>query len=316
MAYQTGTAANIADLLSKLAEFAVKLNWTIQKNSTNVLYLSNADGYWALEFKDDMLFVIASTGVDKNRDCFNQPGASCNNSYLKTKTRTSHLQNGKFVSYDFFGTAQYLHVCVQYQAERFRHFGFGTLNKEGQYTGGQYVFGTTVNNSTYNRPRLNDYHTFGMSSGDNSYGPAVRADKIGGDTRAPWYFCADSRYEYALSSSETGCYMLTNGRADDREHHPERMLLTHSQSKFGQLAMPVPNAVIAQCKDNLFRRLGTVPDRYECKIVGIVPRQKLQINGETWMFVPSAQYQPASTSIAAEGSENSGEYGVAYRIIE
>ena len=34
------------------------------------------------------------------------------------------------------------------------------------------------------------------------------------------------------------------------------------------------------------------------------------------MFVPSAQYQPASTSIAAEGSENSGEYGVAYRIIE
>ena len=188
-------------------------------------------------------------------------------------------------------------MCSSDLAERFRHFGFGTLNKEGQYTGGQYVFGTTVNNSTYNRPRLNDYHTFGMSSGDNSYGPAVRADKIGGDTRAPWYFCADSRYEYALPSSETGCYMLTNGRADDREHNPDRMLLTHSQSKFGQLAMPVPNAVIAQCKDNLFRRLGTVPDRYECKIVGIVPRQKLQINGETWMFVPSAQYSVDRKSV-------------------
>ena len=63
MAYQTGTATNVTDLLSKLAEFAVNLNWTIQKNSTNVLYLSNADGYWALEFKDDMLFVIASTGL-------------------------------------------------------------------------------------------------------------------------------------------------------------------------------------------------------------------------------------------------------------
>ncbi|WP_109078916.1 hypothetical protein [Aggregatibacter kilianii] len=316
MAYQTGTATNVADLLGKLAEFAAPLNWVIQKNAENALYLSNADGYWALEFKDNMLFVIAGTGVDKNRDCFNQPGASCNNSYRKTKTRTSHLQNGNFVSYDFFGTAQYLHVCVQYQAERFRHFGLGTLNKEGQYTGGQYALGTTINNSSYDRPRLNSRHTFGMSSGDDDYGPVVRADNIGGDTRTPWYFCADSRYEYSLSGSETGCYMLTNGRTDDHAHSPDRMLLTHSQSKFGQLAIPVPNAAIAQCKDNLFRRLGTVPDRYECKIVGIVPRQKLQINGETWMFIPSAQYQSAATTIAAEGNDNSGEYGVAYRIIE
>jgi hypothetical protein len=318
MAYQTGTATNVADLLSKLAEFAVKLNWTIQKNSTNVLYLSNAEGYWALEFKDKMLFVIASTGVDKNRDCFNQPGASCNNTYSKVKTRVSHLDSGKFVSYDFFGTAQYLHVCVQYQAAKFRHFGLGTLNKEGQYTGGQYAFGTTLYESGYERRKLDSSRTtLGMADGYNEYGPVVRADNLAGDTRSPWYFQADGRYQYdTLNNKEHGCYMLTNGSVFNYTHHPESMLLKQSQSKFGQLVIPVANTPIAHCIDNLFRRLGTIPDRFESLLVGIAPRQKIQINGDTWIFIPGAQYQAGNPSQAPDGDDNSGEYGVAYRIIE
>ena len=50
--------------------------------------------------------------------------------------------------------------------------------------------------------------------------------------------------------------MLTNGRADNAQHHPECLLLVNSQSKFGNMLLPVPNAPIAHCKDNLFRRLG------------------------------------------------------------
>lgn len=318
MAYQTGTVTNVTELLKKLAEFAVTQNWTINKNENNVLYLSNSDGYWALEFKNKMLFVIACTGIDKNRDCFNQPGASCNNSYSKVKTQVSHLDAGKFVSYDFFGTAQYLHVCVQYQSERFRHFGFGTLNKEGQYTGGQYAFGTTFYESGYNRETLGSSNTtLGMAEGNNAYGPVVRADNLAGDTRTPWYFQADGRYQYNnLDKTEFGCYMLTNGSIFNYKHHPDSMLLTQSQSKFGQLVLPVANAPIAHCIDNLFRRLGTIPDRFECRLVGIIPRQKLQINGDTWLFVPGAQYQAGNPDRTPTDNDNSGEYGVAYRIVE
>ena len=110
--------------------------------------------------------------------------------------------------------------------------------------------------------------------------------------------------------------MLTNGRADNAQHHPECLLLINSQSKFGNMLLPVPNAPIAHCKDNLFRRLGTVPDRYECRMRGVIPRQILTINDERWMIVPAAQYQPANVDLAPEGEEYSGEYGVAYRIIE
>lgn len=317
MAYQTGTADNTADLLNKLKGFASAQGWSINKSQDNLLYLRQGANYWALEVQDDNLYVIACTGFNDKKDCFEQPGASCQNSLHETKTCVTHLNAGAFVSYDFFGNAQYLHVCVQYTRGRFRHFGIGTLNKEGDYTGGQYAFGTYIAEG-YERRRNNASHVYGMSSGSRSSGAVVRADKLAKDTRTPWYFVGYNYNEdYTnLDNNERGCYMLTNGRADNAQHHPECLLLINSQSKFGNMLLPVPNAPIAHCKDNLFRRLGTVPDRYECRMRGVIPRQILTINDERWMIVPAAQYQPANVDLAPDGEEFSGEYGVAYRIIE
>lgn len=317
MAYQTGTADNTADLLDKLKGFASAQGWSINKSKNNLLYLRQGANYWALEVQEDKLYVIACTGFDDKKDCFEQPGASCQNSRHETKTCVTHLNAGAFVSYDFFGNAQYLHVCVQYTRGRFRHFGIGTLNKEGDYTGGQYAFGTFIAEGRERRWN-HASHVFGMSSGSLTDGAVVRADKLAKDTRTPWYFVGYNHSEdYAsLEPNERGCYMLTNGRADNAQHHPECLLLINSQSKFGNMLLPVPNAPIAHCKDNLFRRLGTVPDRYECRMRGVIPRQILTINDERWMIVPAAQYQPANVDLAPDGEEFSGEYGVAYRIIE
>ncbi len=115
------------------SDFAQAQSWTINKHNTTQLYLSNTDGYWALEFKNNFLFTIACTGFDNSRDAFNQPGSSSNaqSAYREIKTATTHLENGNFVSYDFFGTNQYLHVVVQIEAERFRHFGIGECTMNG-----------------------------------------------------------------------------------------------------------------------------------------------------------------------------------------
>lgn len=317
MAYQTGTAKNVADLLTKLSDFAESLGWSINKHTTTALFINNTDGYWAIEFKDNLLFTIAATGYDSTRDCFNQPGSSSVNSYANVKTCTSQLGTGDYVSYDFFGTSQYLHICIQIKNEVFRHFGVGTLNKEGDYTGGQYAFGTYIDTSSYDIGKLNDSHAFGFSTGRRSYGPVLRADSIGGSSATPWYFVNSTIERYDnLNKKEFGRYMLTNGRADGYDLHPDTRLLVFSQSKFGQAVIPVPNAPIAHCEDGLFRRLGTLPDRYQCRLNGIHPRQKLEINGETWMFIPSAKYQQDNPSKSADESDNSGEYGVAYRIVE
>lgn len=318
MAYQTGTASDIGHLLEKLADFARPLGWTINKLTPTALYLNNTAGFWAIEFKDRMLFVIPASGVDLSRDCFNQPQAACNHTYQTIKTMTSHLDKGNYAGYDFFGTADYLHVVVQYEGNKFRHFGLGTLVKEGDYVGGQYGYGTYIYHSSYYRRRQNGYHVLGFSGGTADYQALVRADGLAGESRSPWYLSALDKYNYAeISDSEKGRYLLTLGRSlfsADYCMHPDSMLVKFSQSKFGQKLMPVPHCLIAHCKDGLFRRLGILPDRYECQMKGISPRQRFSLNGEKWMVIPAAQYQ--DNEVAEEDQDNSGYQAVAYRIVE
>ncbi|HDR0690401.1 TPA: hypothetical protein QBZ75_000886 [Pasteurella multocida] len=320
MAYQTGSVASVEILLEKLKEFAQAQNWQINKNNATQLYLSNKDGYWAFEFKNSFLFTIACTGFDGNRDAFNQPGSSVDErpDYSQIKTTTTHLENGKFVSYDFFGTSQYLHIVVQIEAQRFRHFGIGTLIKEGDYTGGQYAFGTYLSKGDENYN--SGYHNFGFSSGYNNFGAVVRADGLAGETKSPWYFSPYRGWISDLNENGFGKYLITLGRAAmyDTAYtiHPEQRLVIHSQSKFGQLLIPCPHSLIAHCRDGVFRRLGILPDRYECTMNGIPPRQILTISGERWMIIPAAHFDARNIREIEKGSDNSGIQGVAYRIVE
>ena len=140
MAYQTGNAATIQVLLGKLADFANGLQWKIKKHTETQLYLSNSreDSHWAIEFLSNNVYTIPCTHFDLEKSAIAQPGSPCieNNAYQKVYTRTTELQNGQFVSYDFFGTSEYLHIVVEIEAERFRHFGIGNLLKEIEFTGG------------------------------------------------------------------------------------------------------------------------------------------------------------------------------------
>ncbi|HHE3721135.1 TPA: hypothetical protein ACPDTN_002247 [Pasteurella multocida] len=320
MAYQTGTATSVAILLEKLKDFAQAQSWTINKHTATQLFLKNNEGYWALEFKDKLLFTIACTGFDNSRDVFNQPGSSANAQFAfrEVKTATSHLENGNFVSYDFFGTSQYLHVVVQIEAERFRHFGIGTLHKEGEYTGGQYAFGTYMDKGY---EKYNNYdHNFGFSAGATRFLPVLRADGLAGETKSPWYFCPFDTWVEDTAEKDFGKALLTLGRATmyatERTSHPDLDLVKWSQSKFGQMLIPCPHSLIAHCKDGVLRRLGILPDRYECTMNGIAPRQILTMLGERWMIVPSARYDHRIKYELENGLDNSGVQGVAYRIVE
>ena len=208
---------------------------------------------------------------------------------------------------------------MQIQAERFRHFGVGTLDKEGDYIGGQYTYGTFITD-VYGYYQSDD-HAYGFSNGATGYQAVVRADGIGGDTKSPWYFAPTSVTDFGnVSKSEYGRYLLSLGRAsmsrDSGTYHPDKLLVRYSQSKFGQTLIPCPHSLIAHGIDGVFRRLGILPDRYECTMRGIQPRQILEIAGERWMIVPSAQYDDRNASSIEEGKNNSGIQGVAYKIVE
>ncbi|OOF65123.1 hypothetical protein [Rodentibacter sp. Ppn85] len=321
MAYQTGTAKTLNELLIKLGEFATQQGWIIDKTENNALYLHGKEGFWTLYLSSNNknLLICANTGFDKNKKPYEQPGASRLNAYREINTTTTQINNGDYVSYDFFGTAKYLHVVVQIETEKFRHFGFGTLDKEGDYIGGQYAYGTFITDSYGHYQNVD--HTYGFSNGATGNQAVVRADGISGDKRSPWYFAPASVNDFSnLGKAECGRYVLSLGRAsmfeDNYTYHPDRLLILFSQSKFGQALIPCPHSLIAHGIDGVFRRLGTLPDRYECTMTGIQPRQILEINGERWMIIPSAQYDARNESRIEEGKNNSGTQGVAYRIIE
>lgn len=321
MAYQTGTAKTFGELLNKLADFAKSLNWEVDKKEDLALYLHNAEGYWVIFIGSNKtsLFTVVNTGFDTNKKAHEQPGASAKNAYREIYTETTHLMSGNYVSYDFFGTERYLHVVVQISAEKFRHFGIGTLLKEGDYVGGQYTYGTRIANSDSNYQSTD--HTYGFSAGSYERQAVVRADGIGGDKRSPWYFAPYGINDFDnLKTSEYGRYLQTLGRAsmysDYNCYHPDALLVTYSQSKFGQVLIPCPHSLIAHGIDGVFRRLGILPDRYECTMDGIQPRQILEINGDRWMIIPSAQYDARNISYIEKDKDNSGVQGVAYRIVE
>lgn len=299
MAYQTGTALSLNNLLDKLAQFAQPLGWQAAKPAENKLTLANTAGGWILELSAGLLYVRRSE-------------------YPTGNTATSELTGGNYISYDFFGTTDYLHVVVQYTTERFRHFGLGTLIKEGDYVGGQYCYGTYLNlrDAGYS----GSGHVFGFSAGTEKYSAIVRADGLAGETISPCYFNIQYVSDFTgVRQSDRGKYLLGLGRAAMHENyataHPDSLLVKHSQSTFGHTLIPCPHSLIAHCRDGVFRRLGIVPDRYECTMKGIHPRQQLDINGEKWMIIPSAQYDERVQRLI-EGKENSGPQAVAYRIVE
>lgn len=321
MAYQTGTAKTPSELFTKLAEFAKAQGWVVDKTVNNELYLHNDDGYWSfvLSAQSNFLLVYVNSGFDKSKGADAQPGSSKNNSFTTIETATTQLHSGNYVSYDFFGTKQYLHIVVQIEADKFRHFGIGTLDKDGEYVGGQYTYGTSIQ-GRYGHYQDTD-HIYGFANGKNGNQAVVRADGISGATKSPWYFAPYAVTDFgSIETSNYGKYILTLGRAsmvqDFKTYHPDKLLVTFSQSTFGQALIPCPHSLIAHGIDGVFRRLGILPDRYECTMRGVQSRQILEIAGERWMIIPSAQYDERNINSIEEGKNNTGIQGVAYRIIE
>jgi hypothetical protein len=158
MAYQTGSATDMADLLSKMLTFATANGWTQDEFNTvagrfamhkNTIY---ASGRWlvATPLHLSLHQALGYTGG-------NEPGAHPNDSGNGFNTSTSHanasllgercvanMGNGPYPSYHFFendASPAYLHIVVEISTGIFRHFGFGEINKIGTWTGGEYVYG-------------------------------------------------------------------------------------------------------------------------------------------------------------------------------
>lgn len=159
MAFQTGSATDVYDLLSQLRDFIATVGWTENAwNGTDTLQVSNGTSYWNLKAFDDLdansnsisggiggdvsdpgIVLKGSTGFDAGLAWDNQPGDP------GTDTALGAFSETDVPFYWFFSDgSSYVHVVAKIRAEGYTHLQLGDLVKIGTWTGGQYIAGTVL----------------------------------------------------------------------------------------------------------------------------------------------------------------------------
>lgn len=158
MAFQTGTATSLSNLLSQLLTFATANGWTQDRFDTgngelamskNTIFVSMR---WivgteiTLSIHQALAFVGGQDGGDHTDDSGNgYNGVTAkSNGLLDDERCVNDIGDGPFPSYHFFendASLAYLHVVVEITTGVFRHFGFGEIDKCGNWSGGEYVYG-------------------------------------------------------------------------------------------------------------------------------------------------------------------------------
>jgi len=171
MAETTGSATGLEDFFGNLLAYVGTLSgWTVDETITTVdsgrqCAVSKGNLYvqWRWDVSSpNTVAMYQSTGFASSTRAGTQAGDSGNGynsnndtdeNDLKSDRCIDEMGNAAYPSYYFYtdSSATYVHVAVEITAGDFRHFGFGNLEKFGDWdtgSGGEYVYGHVGTTST------------------------------------------------------------------------------------------------------------------------------------------------------------------------
>lgn len=316
MSYQTGTATDLEDLLSKVATFAVANGWTEDErnNSTGDLALSKVgtDDSVYVSFRWDPaskqhLSVHQALGYTPGNDSGNHPDDSGNgynatsshsNANLALERHVSDLGDGPFSSYHIFEDDDYLHVEVQVSSGVYRRFGFGVLSpKYGTYTGGAYAYGCKVGLTTnHNATDSSDTTLLDGIGTEEDQQATVHVEGLPNQVAAgKWGVCVAR----TVDPSDTD----TAGNARE---------LLQGGFRGGPVAVPmgvfsgsaltgnVPMySILAWHNDtdtDRVRPVGVLPNVRALNIRSFEPEEEVSIGGDTWVVFPMGNRTEANVA--------------------
>jgi len=317
--YETGTATNPSDLVSKMIVFAEAQGWTVSSQTTTpTLYPgSNTPGrvfskgtlVFGIGWSSNGIYVCGATGVNGSANWNAQTGSTITNS--TGVCSWANEMPGPYQSYHFFaGTnPDYFHIVVELGAGIFRHIVFGSLVKQGTYTGGAY-YGATywafgpVSNVYYQNSVESTYHHVPFDVWSNVFVRerwGVRADIDGATNK--WFHVANT------SPNRARGFVRNSGFGES--------LWKRSPSDFNQLTplIPIP-VMVERSSGSLFSPIGYAPDMRFLNITNFAPKDVLTIASDEWMIFPFVQKSfdlSGASSTQSTLPSNSGLYGFAYK---
>lgn len=190
MAYETGTAVDLDDLLDKMVDFAVAnagFTEITQIGSTgkqsDMYILQKGSIYWWFLGDYTTLSGYGTYGWLNMRMMNTTPTLANkqNTSYAQqydTRAALWNRYNGPYTNYFFYSNGNSVQVVVEVTPLVFTHFSFGVVDKFGTWTGGEFVTGSYMYTngwytsggywySTIGNYGSNPFAEYGINNGTN-----------------------------------------------------------------------------------------------------------------------------------------------------
>jgi hypothetical protein len=308
MAFETGTAIDLEDLISKISTFATANGWVEDErnNSTGDFALHKTGGFGDIyvSFRWDPaskqhLSVHQALGYTGGNDSGNHPDDSGNgynatsshsNTLLDDERHVSDIGDGPFPSYHLFEDDHYLHIVVEISTDIFRHFGFGLLSpKFGTWTGGEYAYGMRMGLGTSHHAVLTTDHALldGLSI-EADQNATVHAEGLAGEAGATKWLVAFGSLTQP-TETDTGGQARARGQGGFRAGPVARENGAFRGSNLtGSVALYVIQAWHIHSTLPRVYLIGELPDVRALNIRSFQPKEEVGIGGDTWVIFPFA----------------------------
>lgn len=324
MAYQTGTATGPGDLLSKLITFAVTNGWTqdLAPNGT-IAALHRSNVYVSFYYTAAAIKIYPArgyTGASPPTSPGDHPSSAINDTLtsIPSAIMVSEM-TGPYGAYYFFESDTYLHVVVNTSNGILRHFGFGSMQKSGVYSGGEYFFGhywsqvsgqiNVYSNNNHRLPFDGLANSSASNKGFTCFAQTASSPPgtLPGETAGTKWFTHSTVAQNDGDGAAMGRLQLAGIRGGLTQ---ELLALGPSESNGFTPLCPIyvlRNATTPLPDEHYL--LGTVPDVRCVNVGGTATAQEVVIGSDTWVFFPAGR----KGEDGVVGQEYTKNFGYAYR---
>ncbi len=329
MAYETGSALDMQDLLAKISTFAVANGWTedrrdnaagifaLSKNSIFVSFRWLSGTPTALSIHQATAALPASGTEPGNATGDSGNGYNASSSHaesLLSDERHALLGDGPFPSYHLFendASPAYLHIVVETSTDVFKHFGFGELDKVGDgWTGGEYAYGQRNATGTYTSSQsswLLDGFFSSANGNDENYAATMRMTGLPDQpVGSVWGNVWGTRTSNPLDDTAGNDKATIQGGYRAGPLTGPWGLFTGSAST-GYIPMYSIATWFVDRVNNFTYLLGWMPDVRGVSMRSFAPKEEVTVGSDTWVLFPAGQRE------IGVGAGTTSYMGIAYK---
>lgn len=357
MSEYNATCTSIIDLITKLNAQLVSRGWTSDHLDTTAT--ATTGGEWAMSLGNvrfatswdsensgvnlaiyqysDQAYVIGDRPWGQDHDSGNgfagsTPDASIDNA-RHVVLAAAPIQFWVFTP-SLTATEVYAHIVVETSTGNFTHFGFGSLNKKGDWTGGEYAYGQFNNGSNSGSGVISvdaaSYALDGMLNDGTGitdaelYAATIHCEglpnqpaggmwavsvggSVGGGTQSTF---GNDRQSNDGASSDTARVMFFDGLRSGP--WPTHFYRSAGKDIGGEMRMwPIAPRYYDGTTGHVYGPMGFMPRVYGCTLPGNIPTAQVYTDEATSYYV-----FPANRVWSAGDTSSSGHLGIAYAISE